>query len=422
MKWTVLIVVVCVLPTAPHARKPAAQSQSVDGLARLAVKNHPSLKQLAARVRLAQAKVAQAKAWPDPTFGVALQSMPFWPARFNATPMTGLQLTLTQPLPFFTKRTLAGRVARSRAKVPAAQLREARIQLAGLVRVTALELSYLQAERAVLRRHRKLLGTVIKVSEARYRVNAGLLQDVLKARVARDRLDDRLQKNAGRLEGVETAVNALLGRAITLKVKAPKLPAPRSVTSSLARLLVRAKKGRPMLRAWRRRIITARLSRSLARTGYYPDFGISVGYRFRQDSGLEAIKGMDFWSIGITVKIPLFSLARTRSRIRQADATIARELHGRRAAELLVAKQVRLAFDALRRLDKRVRGFNKKILPTARQAIQATVAAYTTGKVRFVSVLEQLRALLRYETALWRVRVRRAQQWQRLRAAVGGIP
>jgi outer membrane protein, heavy metal efflux system len=405
----------------PASRKPAALSD-VDGLAAVAVRNHPSLKQLAARVRQARAKVSQAKAWPDPIFSVALQSVPFWPVSFNATPMTGLQLTLTQPLPFFTKLTLAGRVARSRVQVPAAMVREARLQLAGLVRVTALELVFLAAQRDVLRRHRKLLDTVVKVSEARYRVNTGLLQDVLKARVARDRIDDRLQKNARRREAVEAALNALCGRAITTPVTTPGLPSPRRVRSTLPKLLARARKVRPVLRAWRRRIVTARLSRSLARTGYYPDFGVTVGYRFRRDSGMEDIKGMDFWSVGISVKIPLFSLARTRGRIREADAVIARERHGRQGVELQVARQVRTAFDGVRRLDKRVRGFTLRILPGARRTLSATVAAYTTGGVRFVSVLEQIRTLLRYETALWRVRVQRAQQWQRLRTAVGGTP
>jgi len=410
------------VPKAATPRDKGAKPATLDALAREAVKLSPGLQQLAARVKVARAKVGQAKAWPDPTFGVALMNMPFWPASFNATPMTGLQLSITQPIHFPTKRSLAGRVAASRARVPAELLKEARLQLAGLVRVTALELAYLRAELRITLRHAKLLDSFIQLALARYRVNVGLLQDLLKARVARSRIPDTKERIARRREGVEAAVNALIGRSITAKVTAPKLPSPRRVSRSLQQLVTLARHQRPVLAAWGRRIQTAHLMRKLARTGYYPDFGVRFAYRYRQDSGMDPVEGMDFWSIGVTIKIPLFSIGRTRARIREAEAVILRDRHGLRATWILVQKQLRLAFDAIRRLDRRALNYRKRILPEARRTLQAAIAAYTTGKVAFLSVLDQQRALLRFETALWRIRVERAKQWERLRAAVGGTP
>jgi len=391
-------------------------------LSRAALKQNPSLRQIEARIRVAKSKIAQVKAFPDPLLAVGLINMPFSPVKFNATPMTGLQLTVTQVIPWPGKLSLAAKVARGRVKVTAQSLREARLRLDTMVRATALILAFIDAEERITKDHGKLLDGLIKVADVRYRVNKGLLQDLLKAKLARSRIVDRLQKIARRREAVEARLNALLGRKTTAKVPRIKLPPPAKLKHTISQLVARAARNRPLLAKWRKRIRVQQLRRRLAKTGYLPDFGVSFSYRFRQDTGSDPVNGMDFWSVGLAIRIPLWSISKTRARVREADAGIARERQGLRSAMLGVARNVRTARDAIRRLEARIRIYKKRILPQARQVLQASLMAYTTGKVTFLTVLDHERTLFTHETGFWRIRVSKAQQWEVLRAAVGTLP
>ncbi len=394
----------------------------LDALAKSALKLNPSLQQIEARIRVAKTKIAQVKAFPDPVLAIGLVNMPFSPARFNATPMTGLQLTATQVIPWPTKLSLAGKVARGRVKVVAQSLKEARLRLGAMVKATALILAFVDAEELITKQHGKLLDGLIKVADVRYRVNQGLLQDLLKAKLARSRVVDLLQQIARRREAVEARLNALLGRKTTAKVPRIKLPPASKLKHSITQLVDLAAQNRPLLAKWRKRIRVEQLNRRLAKTGYLPDFGVSFSYRFRDNSLTEPIKGMDFWSVGISIRIPLWSLSATRARVRQAEAGIARERQGFQAAMLKVARDVRLARDAIRRLEARIRIYKKRILPQARQVLQASIMAYTTGKVTFLTVLDHERTLFKHETGYWRLTVSKAQQFELLRAAVGAKP
>jgi len=353
---------------------------------------------------------------------VGLINMPFSPAKFNATPMTGVQLTAMQVIPWPSKLSLAGRVARSRVKVTAQSLKEARLRLGAMVRATALVLALIDAEERITKQHGKLLDGLIKVADVRYRVNQGLLQDLLKAKLARSRIVDRLQKIARRRAAVEARLNALLGRKITAKVPKIRLPPPSTLKHSTRQLVDLAARNRPLLAKWRKRIRVEQLKRKLAKAGYLPDFGVSFTYRFRQDTGSDPVNGMDFWSVGLAIRIPLWSISKTRARVREADAGIRRERQGLRSAMVKSARDVRTARDAIAHLEARVRIYQTRILPQARQVLQASLMAYTTGKVTFLTVLDHERTLFTYETAFWRIKVAKAQQWEVLRAAVGTLP
>ncbi|MFH2010428.1 MAG: TolC family protein [bacterium] len=418
------------MPTSaqPRARKdttPTKSKTSTDVLASLsreALKNNPTLRQIEARIRVAKSKVAQAKAFPDPLLSVGLVNMPFSPAKFNATPMTGLQFTATQVIPWPTKLLHAGKVAGSRVKVVAESLKEARLRLDTMVRATALALAFIDAQELITRQHGKILDGLIQVTDVRYRVSQGLLQDLLKARLARSRIADRLQTIARQRDAVEARLNALLGRKITATVPTIRLPPPSKLRHTVDQLIDLAAVNRPLLAKWRKRIRVEQLRRKLAKTGYLPDFGVSFTYQYRQDTGADPVKGMDFWSVGLAIRIPLWSLSATKARVREAEAGVTRERQGLRSALLEVARDVRTARDAIRRLEARLRIYNKRILPEARQVLQASLMAYTTGKVTFLTVLDHERTLYEHETGFWRVSVSMAQQWEVLRAAVGTLP
>lgn len=391
----------------------------IASLAREALRNNPDLKQLEQRILEARARISQVKAWPDPSLGIALSNMPFSPFSLEASPMTGIQFTFSQLIPFPGRLSQAGRVASKMVAIEKAQLREARLKLAGFVRFTALKLIFLAADRDISRKHRKILDGFIVVADTKFKVMRGLMQDTLKARVARGQVMDRLQKIARAREAVEASLNALLGRGAGARVSTIVLPELRRLTRTLPELIALARKQRPLLEVWKGRMDAAKLKKNLARYGYTPDFGVSLGYRLRKDSGMEAIKGMDFWNIGVNLRIPLWSLGKTRGAIREAKAALSRSSYGYESALLMIQKAVRTARDGILRLEKRLKIYNQLILPQARQALKAATHSYTVGKIDFLRVLDHQRELFRHQIGYWRIRIERARQWEALQTALG---
>ena len=384
-----------------------------------ALREAPSLREIKARIRSAKSKVDQAAAYPDPLISVGLINMPFSPVKFNATPMTGLQVTATQSVPWPTKLSTARKVERRRVSVIESDLEEARLKLKSLVRNAAFALVFIEAEERITKQHRKIIGNVIRIVDVRYRADKGLLQDLMKAKLAYSSIDDRLETIRQRRDGVEARLNSLIGREIDSEVPKIELASFSPIKYSTKALIDMAIESRPLLAKRRNKIDVQNLRREEAKTGYLPDLGLSFSYRFRRNTGGDPVDGMDFWSVGIAIRIPLWSISKTRARVKEAEAGIELEQQGLRSDILEIARDIRTARDAIQRLENRIELYKKKILPQAREIMKASINAYATGKVSFLTVIDNERTLLEHEINYWKIQVSRAQQWEILQAVVG---
>lgn len=423
MKAVVVGIVFCLAglpPALAEEAKDGREGRILDELAAEALAKAPSLKQMTARINAEKTRAAQARVYPDPLLSVGLMNMPFRPAKFDASPMTGLHFTLTQVIPWPSKRSLAGKVAGREVEVTEEKLREAQLQLSAMVRLTALALGFLDIEERITKRHGDVLDRVVKVAEARYQVNKSLFQDVLKAGLERSSINDRVQEIAQNRESLEARLNALVGRDVSAEVARITLPGAPELKENADELIDRAIANRPLLAQQRKRIEVERLRRKEAEKGFLPDFGVNFTYVHRRDSGMDPVDGMDFWSIGVSIRVPLWSISAVRARIRQADAGIVQGQEGFRAALLEISRDIKASHDTLRRLETRIDIYKRQLLPQSRRVLQASMNDYTTGKVNFITVLDHQRSLLKYEIDLWRMEVSRLQQWETLRAAVGG--
>lgn len=384
-----------------------------------ALRESPSLREIKARIESEKAKVDQAAAYPDPLISVGLMNMPFRPLKFNATPMTGLQVTATQSVPWPKKLSMARKVQRRRVRVVENDLEEARLELKSLVRNAALALAYIEAEEKITKQHRKLIENVIKIVDESYRADKALLQDLLKAKLSLSSMDDRLEVIRRQRDGVEARLNSLIGREIDAEVPKIKLASFPPIKYSTKALIDMAIESRPLLAKIRNRIDVQKLRKEEAKTGYLPDLGLSVSYRFRRNSGGDPVDGMDFWSVGIAIRIPLWSIKKTRARVKEAEANIEMEQQGLRSTMLEIARDVRTARDSIRRMEKRIEIYEKNILPQSREVLRASINAYVAGKVSFITLLDHERTLLKHEINYWRIRVSKAQHWETLQAVVG---
>jgi outer membrane protein TolC len=188
----------------------------------------------------------------------------------------------------------------------------------------------------------------------------------------------------------EAELNSLLNRPSNAPLGKPSEPHVHPLTKTLEELQTAARDHSPLLQRDQKSAEKASMALNLARKDYYPDYAITGGY-FNM-AGLPA-----FYSFRADIKIPLYFRSKQRAAVTE-QAQMATEARHAFAAtgqtlDAKVAEDYLLADTSQQLLDL----YLKTVIPQARLAADAGLAAYETGAVDFLSTLNNYVAALEFE-------------------------
>ncbi len=133
---------------------------------------------------------------------------------------------------------------------------------------------------------------------------------------------------------------------------------------------------------------------------------------------MDPIDGEDFVSAGVSINLPIY--------LEKRDEEVAAAGYGLGMARRQYAefrnKVDSAIHDAYSRVEKNRRQadlYRSGIIPQAQQAFQSTMSAYQVGKVDFLSLLDALMTLYRYEMDYHRVVADHQRSVARLEAQAG---
>ncbi|MCB1318703.1 MAG: TolC family protein, partial [Leptospiraceae bacterium] len=146
---------------------------------------------------------------------------------------------------------------------------------------------------------------------------------------------------------------------------------------------------------------------NLARMEYLPDFEVFASYRQREYVANDPAAGEDFYSFGISMRVPLWSALSGHNRMRSSE-------HSTRSAEIgaddVISRQ-QAQFESARlnyeTLDRQLELFENSLLPRARQARDSARLSYETGRADITILIDAWNALYFLETEAIRLRVER---------------
>ena len=325
--------------------------------------------------------------------------MPTSPFSFVASPMTGVQLMLKQRIPFPGSKRAAARLARAVARLPRFNLAALRLELAHHVSRRVVSVAFVDRAIAIAVAHVAILDRMLAVATARLKVGKATLPIVLKARVARARMFVGIEKLRLERRTFEAHLNALTARPQSTAIGPVPLPNPGRPPGPLAALIAQAGRRRPELARTTQRRRVARLRGRVARYGLYPKLSAMVGWRFRGAAGMDPVKGADFWTVGVGMTVPLFSRGRAEARVLSATLAGVRASRAGDRVRLMIARQVRLARDGMISALRRHRLYTGRVVPRAREALRASLDAYSLGRMSFIALLDHQRTLYRQELA-----------------------
>ncbi|HEY6175940.1 MAG TPA: TolC family protein [Kofleriaceae bacterium] len=366
---------------------------------------NPDLDVARATWRAAVAAYPSAVTLDDPmaSYGVA-------PFSIGSDVPFGQRIEINQKLPWPGKRKLRGDAAIADGEAMQADYESLRLDLAEAT-VQAFDDLYIAARALEINHHhRELLDRIEKSAMAQYTAGHASQQDPIEAHTHILELErERLM-----LEKQQRVAIVMLNRLLHRKPDA-ELPPPPARLVVAASTPAEAGHAHPKQVAASARIRARQADLDEANLAFYPDFEVMGSYDSMWNTWQHR------WMIGIGIEIPL-----QRGK-RRADLERARAEKAKAAAELSsVTSTLEEGRERARReVDEATKSldlYEKQLLPTARERIDAALAGFTAGQNPFSTVVMAEHALRDVELAIERTRTDLDHQLATLSRLEGRIP
>lgn len=370
-----------------------------------ALQNNPSLQGLQAQVAASRQRSVAAGQLPDPKLSLGLSNLPVDTFNFDQEPMTRTpQVGLQQSFPYPGTLDLRRERELKQSEILRWQKQDLGAELVRQVRSAWLDRYFVARALQTIDKNLGLFDELLSIARSQYAVGIGLQQDVLLARLERDRIRDdrkRLQDEAARLESRLAELMAVDQAGFRLPESMPELPEPPGAEELAAGI-----SGHPMIRARQAAVRKSESGIALAEKEFYPDFGVNLSYGHRRDRDDSGDTRPDFFTAMVTMDLPLFTGKRQEKRLAAARLDRTAAQRQRRSKLLELRRLIASSWSALRLTRERVELFETTILPESRQTVEADISAYVSGSLGFLEVVRARLRTLQNELALWRLRVK----------------
>jgi len=379
---------------------------------------NPALARASALASAAQHRIRPAGALEDPRFSYDASNLPTGDFDFDSTPLSGHQLGLRQKLPFPGLLSSRKNAAKRGAEASVLLVDDQRLATDGAVEAAWAELGFAQQALDITNRNIALLRQLAATAESRYRVGSGLQQDVLRAQVE---LTALLQERLRRDEAIAYAESGLVALLdLPAETKLPRTAAlgTSDETPALSPLLSALEERNALLRSAEKKVEEARLRIRVAELDGLPDVDLGVGYRARSRVSGDPVKGEDFVSAGLTVRLP-WNRSKWRARVSERKALLRRAEADLRGVRAMLVSETRRAHAELVRASSEEALLETGLVPQARQSLDASRSAYEVGRIEFLSLLDSQVRLLGAELRLARARADKHVAFAALESAAG---
>jgi len=368
---------------------------SLDEAITLALNNNPKLDVAESKFNAMLNIPDQVGALPEPRLMLNAVNLPLDSFSLNQTPMTQIQIGISQDLPYPGKLSLKMDVAEQEALAKKEEINSTSTRITYRVKYLWWRLFFLDRSLDTLASNVDLLREFIDVAETKYTVGQGLQQEVLLAHVELAKIEDnQLQVDAMRLK-TQAMLNALLNRDSSTRISIDKdIPLELHNTKKLANLIELATSERPEVKQALLKISAAKKRVELAEKDYYPNFKLGAIYGWRQDeTGLGSVQ--------LSMNLPFNIEKRQDKKKDQRKQEWLEKKYVLEDIKNSVEEQIYKALTDYDQSRKQTSIYLERILPQANQTVESMLAGYQVNKVDFLSLLRSQVNLFNFQTQYW---------------------
>ncbi|MFW5960487.1 MAG: TolC family protein [Chitinivibrionales bacterium] len=248
----------------------------------------------------------------------------------------------------------------------------------------------------IIRQNLELLDRFESVLTTRYETSSADKLPLIKTRVERVRVMDRIKSLETKGENLKRQLLALISYDPPLDIPYPDTLRLSEDTAGLEHALAEVKRSNPVLTGFDRKVKEAEAKVQAAKHNFGPDIMVSADYIFTDESSMNPPpddNGKDPWIIGTSLNIPLWWGSKSRE-IQKVEEMRKVRIEKRRDAEKrLLAKTenlYHLRSDALRK----AKLYRDVLTPHSEQSISLVEEKYKNGNASFLDYIDSWKTLL----------------------------
>ena len=359
----------------------------------IVLRDNPMVKASRAKWEMMKARVPQARAWED-----LRAAGDFRVERSVGVPPNSFMdqtAMLEQEVPISGKNLSRARAATAEARAAFQDFRRSELDVIMRARSAYARLANGYAQLEVNRRNTDLLDQFVQISRNRYETGAATQADVLIAETDAAKLLEMRADLERQISDAESALNVLMNRPAQSALGQPSAPAFAGQTLSLRALQNIALARRPELQRAQDRIDAERFRFELARRQWFPDPALNVKTQ-RYNDAAQAVSEVD---VGVSFPVPWLNWTKYNSGISEARKSIESASHEFDAARSETLGLVRDQLKKIQTAANQYELYRDKILPVARQTVEASRAAYEANTGGFLQLITARRTLQDAESA-----------------------
>jgi cobalt-zinc-cadmium efflux system outer membrane protein len=368
---------------------------SLDAVVREVLTNNPSLKAATANWQAMRERIPQARAWADPRAEFDQRA-----ARFVGVPQnafTDQKLMVEQTLPVSGRNRLQGDAATAEAASVFEELRRAQLDTVAKARTAYYGLANAYKQLELNRKNSDLLKQFAEISRAKMATANKSQGDVLSADTEAAKLDEAQFDFQREISEAGTALNVLMNRPPESPLARPADLVFQPADISLANLERLALANRPELAMAERKIEAAQVRLKAAHKNWIPEPSIRVEAD-RYNGASQVVSELD---AGFSIDLPWFNRSKYRAAINENKSLLEAaqyELKATRSETLgLVVDQ----FHRVETFHHHTELYQAKLLPLARESVNAQRASYESDQASFLEILTAQQMAQDVESMYW---------------------
>jgi cobalt-zinc-cadmium efflux system outer membrane protein len=376
----------------------AEQSATLVDLLTEADKNNPQIQAARHGWQSAKQIPTQVATLPDPQ--VLLQQVnvgsprPF--AGYTNSDFSYIGLGFSQDLPYPGKLRLKGEIAQKEADATQQNYESVRRAVQAGVKMAYFHLGYLAKQHQILNEDAQLLQQVEQAAESRYRNGLGNQQDVLQAQLERTKLLREINMNQLEQGKTQATLKNLLNRSQDSPEISVAELSESAPTYNFDQLLAEAKNNNPDLAGMQKMVERQGLQIDLAKKDFYPDFNVQGMWQRTDPSQYRA-----YYQFTVGMRIPLYRSRKQRPELAQAESDRDRAQSEFEVQSQQTAFQLRQQFISTEKSAELLKIYREGLIPQARAALQAGMAAYQSNRQDFQALLASFLDVLKLDEEYW---------------------
>ena len=354
--------------------------------------NNPSLKALRATWESMRERVPQARAWEDPRVGVDLERS----GTTRLDTLTDAEWMAGQEIPISGKNRWRGRAAAAEADAALADLRRRELDLIARARAACYRLANAHVQLELNQKNDALLRRFVEASRLKYESGARSQADVLMAETEAAKTLEARRDIERQLVEEHSQLNVLMNRPPDAPLGRPgPFPVPHFDLAP-EHMQASALQHRPEIISALKKIEAAKARRTLAKRAWIPDPEFRV--EARQFNGAGG--GIQEYDTGIFFNFPWINRGKYKAAIAEAEKMQESGEHELAALRAETLGMVRTQVEKIETLHHHFTLFHDRLLPLARQTVEAGEIAYANDRGTLLELLTAQRTARDTESAM----------------------